>query len=162
MASRRTALLLVAAAVATVGVYVAMFSLSTTDDRPDTLDVGPVPAAASSACARLRADLDALPPLAGDAPAAVRAERLLAQDRAVRLLVEQVRAVGPQALAADEPAVQWLSDWEALAQAQRTHATSGAGGPFTPPVQDGRPISDRMGRVGVPACVVPRALVVAP
>ena len=46
MPSTRTALLLGVVAVATVGVYVTAFALDTTRDRPDTLDVGPVPGAA--------------------------------------------------------------------------------------------------------------------
>lgn len=162
MATRRTGLLLAGVAAATIGVYVLAFVLSTTSDRQDTLDVGPVPAAASRACAELRVDLDALPPLGAGAPLADRLTRLAVQEEQVRELVAQVRTVGEPALRADVPAEQWLGDWEALAQARRAYAEAGAAGPFTPPVADGRPLPDRMGRVGLPACTVPPSLTTAP
>ncbi len=162
MPSTRTALLLGVVAVATVGVYVTAFALDTTKDRPDTLDVEPVRGAASTACARLRADLDALPPLAPGASQPERLERLAVQNRSVRDLVTSVRAVGESALRKDVPAEQWLSDWTALADARLAYAAAGATGPFAPPVQDGRPITDRMGMVGVATCAVPQALTVAP
>jgi len=162
MPSTRTALLLGVVAVATVGVYVTAFALDTTRDRPDTLDVGPVPGAAASACARLRVSLDALPPLAPGSPQADRLARLAVQDRAVRDLVTSVRAVGEPALLKDVPSEQWLSDWTALADARLAYTAAGATGPFSPPMQDGRPVTDRMGMVGVSACSVPQALTVAP
>jgi len=162
VARRRTVIVLVGVALATVGVYVAAFSLDTTRDRPDTLDVEPVKGAASAACARLRADLDALPPLAPGAPTPQRLDRLAVQDAAVRTLVGDVRAVGEPALRRDVPAEQWLADWMSLADARRAYADGGAAGPFHPPVADGRPLTDRMGRVGVPTCVVPLSLTIAP
>ncbi len=163
MSGRRAAVVTVLALLAVVAVYVTAFVLDTTKDRPDTLDVEPVRSTAAAACTRLRTDLDALPPLATDAPAAARQERLAVQDRAITALVAQVRAVGRAALDADVPAEQWLGDWQALAAARQAYAAGGATGPFTPPLDDqGRPVTDRMGRVGVDACVVPRSLTLAP
>lgn len=161
MPSARTKVLVIAAGVATVAVYASAFALSTTQDRPDHLDTPVVRDAASTACARLRTEVDALPPLPDGASARDRQARVGEQDRLVRRLVQQVRAVGPQALEADVPAQQWLGDWTRLTDA-RTAYVAGADGPFSVPVEDGEPISTRMGRVGVPACVVPNSLLVAP
>ena len=88
---------------------------------------------AADACTRLRADLDALPPLAADAPSQARRDRVAAQDRAVRGLITRVRAVGVPALDADVPAEAWLGDWATLADARLAWAAAGATGPFTPP-----------------------------
>ncbi len=162
MGSRTSTLLLVAVGIATVGAYVTMFLLDTTRDRPDTLDLEPTRDAASVACTTLRTGLDNLPVLAPTASQADRLARLQVQQDAVAELVRTVRAVGPDALARDVPAEQWLADWAALAQAREAYAAAGATGPFSPPVADGRPISDRMTRIGVPACVVPQSLLVAP
>lgn len=162
MGPRRTTVLVLVAAAATVGIYGSAFALSTTDDRPDHLDVDPVSSTASAACASLRADLDALPPLAPGAPPAERLDRLAVQDRAVRALVTTVRGVGQEALDADAPAEDWLADWERLAAARRAYAEAGAQGPFSQPVVDGRPLSDRMSGVGLDACRVPASLTAAP
>ena len=162
MASTRSRLLLVLVAVATVGAYVVMFVLSTTSDAPDRLDVDPVPGAASRACTQLRADLDALPPLPAGATQSERQERLRVEDAAVRRLVDDVRRLGEPALRADLPAEDWLSDWTTLADARDAYAASGATGPFTPPLVEGRPVNERMGRIGLDACVVPTALTTAP
>lgn len=162
MGSRRNVILLGLVAVATVGVYAVGFALDTTRDRPDTLDVQPVKGAATDACVRLRTGLDALPPLPPEATAQQRQERVGVQDAAIRTLVADVRAVGEPALRKDVPAEQWLSDWESLADSRRAWAAAGGTGPYAVPVQDGRPISDRMGMIGLPACVVPASLTSAP
>lgn len=162
MSPKLTTALLVLVGVATVGVYVSFFLLDTAKDRPDTLDVDPVRSVASTACTRLRADLDALPALPPTATTQERLDRLAVQDAAVRGLVQEVRAVGEPALRADVPAEQWLADWTTVADARRAYAEAGATGSFTAPSADGRPLADRMGRVGVPACAVPVALTVAP
>lgn len=162
MGSTRTAVLLVGVAVATVGVYVAMFSLDTTKDRPDTLDVAPVPGVAAAACSRLHTTLDPLPRLGPAAPLPARLDRLAVQDAAVRALVTQVRAVGAPALRKDVPAEQWLADWTTLADARKAYAAAGATGAFVPPAADGHPLTERMGAVGVSACTVPDALSAAP
>lgn len=162
MARTRTAVLLTVVAAATVGVYVAAFSLSTTKDRPDTLDVQPVKGVAATACTRLRSDLDALPRLPPGAPLQDRLDRLAVQDHAIQALVTKVRAVGEPALRKDVPAEQWLADWTTLADARRSYAEAGATGPFVPPAADGHPLSQRMSAVGLAACAVPDALTVAP
>lgn len=162
MARRRTALLLVLVAAGTVAVYVTAFMLDTTRDDQATLDVEPVRGAAERACTMLRADLDALPPLPAGSSAADRLARLDVQDREIVTLISSVRSVGVEALRKDVPVDEWLADWTALADARRAYAAAGAVGPWSPPVVDGRLLTERMGRIGVPACVVPTSLTVAP
>ena len=162
MGPRRTALLLVAVGAATIGVYVVAFTLDTTRDRPDTLDVQPVKGVAQAACARLRTELDALSPLPAGTTLAQRQDRLAVQDRAVRALVTEVRAVGEPAQRKDVPAQTWLADWLTLADARQAYGAAGADGEFVPPSADGHPISERMSAVGIDTCVVPDALTVAP
>ena len=154
--------LVVLAGVATVGSYVGMVVLSTTRDRVDHLDVEPVKSVAAAACTELRTAVDALPPLPPTASAAERQARVAEQGRLVDRLVQQVRAVGPEALAEDVPAEEWLGDWAALQAARQSWADDGATGPLAVPVADGRPLPDRMGRVGVAACLVPTPLTTAP
>ncbi len=156
---RTTALALVVVGVLTVAVYVVSFLLLTTDDRPDQLDTEPVVDVASQACSDLRVDVDALAPLPASATAAQREARVREQDRLVTRFLDQVRAVGDEALDADEPSREWLADWELLAQARRAVL---AGGTFVEPVLDGIPVSDRMERIGVEACRVPQGLTTPP
>lgn len=160
--SRRTKILLLVVAAGTVAVYVWAFTLSTTKDRPDQLDTPTVSAAAGTACARLRSGLNALPPLPAAATTADRQGRISQQNGQVTDMVAAVRAVGQPALDKDVPATTWLRDWEALAAARSAYAAAGATGPFVPPTADGRPLPDRMGRIGVAACAVPPALLAAP
>ena len=154
--------LVVLVGLATVSAYVGMFVLSTTRNRPDHLDVEPVRSTAAAACTQLRVDVDALPPLPPTATPGQRQERVGDQLQLLDRLVAQVRAVGPEALAADEPALDWLEDWAALRRARQAWADAGATGPFTLPLVDGRPLPDRMASVGVEPCLVPTALTIAP
>ena len=158
MPRARTKVLLLGTGVFTIAVYVTAFALSTTKDRPDEFDSEALERATSSACASLRVDVDALPPLPAGAPEQARLGRLEEQDRLVRRFVAQVEAVGPAALDADVPGREWLGDWDRLADARQAYAAQGATGPFVVPMADGEPITRRMARVGVPACVVPNGL----
>lgn len=158
MARARTRTLLLLVGVATVAVYVGVFLLATTDDRQDQFDDETVRSAVSTACAALRADVDALPLLPERASQVERRARVQEQDRLLGRFLALVRAVGP-ALESDAPGPQWLADWESLAAARR--AWPGTGG-FAPPAADGRPITQRMEAVDLDACRVPIALTTAP
>ena len=158
MPSTVNKVLIVLAAAGTVAVYGGSVLLSATGDRQDTLDQRPVRDRASAACTALRLDVDAQQPLPEGAAPDARRARLAEQDRLVGRLVADVRGLGPAVLATDVPAEQWLADWEQLAAARRAYAAAGGRGEFALPVEDGRPITDRMDQVGVPACVVPTGL----
>ncbi|HEU0102123.1 MAG TPA: hypothetical protein VFR07_07345 [Mycobacteriales bacterium] len=162
MSSARNTVLLLAAAAGTVAVYVSIFFIDTTRDNRATLDNEPVKGVATKACTALRLELDALPPLPADATEQQRQDRIAAQDRAVRTLIGTVQAVGEPALRKDVPAAEWLADWATLADARQAYAAAGAAGPFSVPVAEGRPLSDRMGAVGLPGCLVPVSLTTAP
>ena len=162
MAVARTPAVLLATTAALLAVYVGSAVRAATGDRADALDSPAVRDRARAACAELRVDLDARPPLTAPSSPDARRARIAEQDAAVGRLVAAVRSAGPAALSADEPAERWLADWEALAAARRDWART-ATGPFVAP-QDaaGLPPPERMSRVGVAECVVPQSLRSAP
>lgn len=161
MASWKTAALLVAVSIGTVGVYVGIFVIDTTKDNPATLDNQPTKGVAARACTTLRLDLDGLPALPATASPQQRAARVATENQAVDRLVSTVRALGEATLRKDVPADQWLGDWTTLAAARTAYAAAGSVGPFTPPIVDGHPLTERMGNA-LPDCVVPVSLTVAP
>lgn len=161
MPSIRSALLLTAVTVGTLGVYVGIFVLDTTKDDPATLDVQPVKGVAEKACTELRLELDALPPLPADATVQQRRDRVAVQDRSVSTMISTVQAVGPSDLAADTGAQEWLADWRTLADAGTAWAGAGATGPYPAPAADGHLITERMNSA-VEGCVVPVQLTTAP
>ena len=148
--------------MAVVGVYVVAFLLSTTDDRVDQLDTDALRDVAGPACVTMRTEIDALPALPVGATDEERQARLDVQRVAVERFVAQVRTVGDAALDDDEPAREWLGDWEALLQARQDFATAGFTGDFAVPVEGGQPITMRMDDIGVDACQVPTALSTSP
>ena len=162
MPSTLNKVLIVVAAVGTLGVYGGSVVLASTGDAQDTLDDRPVRDRASAACTALRLDVDAEPPLPPSATREARLARLAEQDRLIARLVADVRGLGQPALAEDVPAEQWLADWEQLAAARRAYAQAGAQGGFTVPVENGQPLTYRMDRIGVPACLVPTGLTIGP
>jgi len=122
-------------------------------DDPTALDSGPVRRTVLAACTQLRADLAAIPntTTVGD-----RAE---AENRAVEQLVGRVRALGPKALAHDQPVEQWLGDWELIVATR--HRAVHDGRRFTTPVVAGAPVNIRMFELIRSArenCEVPRRL----
>jgi hypothetical protein len=122
-------------------------------DDPTAIDSKPVRTAVSAACTQLRADLAALP--AG----LHTADRAEAENRAVERLIASVRAVGPDALAHDDPTEQWLGDWEQIVAARRQAVRDGR--PFATPAAHGAPVNIRMFeliRSGLEQCDVPRQL----
>ncbi len=122
-------------------------------DDPTAIDHKAVRRTVLAACTQLRADLGALP--AGVAPA----DRAEAENRAVEQFVGRVRALGPDALADDEPVERWLADWEQIVAARRQAVHDGRR--FAPPVAGGAPINVRMYalvRSGLGQCDVPQPL----
>jgi hypothetical protein len=122
-------------------------------DDPTAIDSKPVREAVDAGCARLRADVDAVP--AGLAPA----ERAEAQNRAVEAFVGSVRALGPEALEGDAPVEDWLADWDRIVAGRREAVRTGT--PFSMPVIDSAPLQVRMFsliRSGLEHCDVPEPL----
>jgi hypothetical protein len=122
-------------------------------DDPTAIDYKAVRTTVDASCTQLRADLAAVP--AGAEPV----DRAEAENRAVEQFTGRIRAMGPEALAKDEPVERWLGDWEQIVAARRQAVRDGS--PFRTPVVDGAPINVRMFalvRAGLRHCDVPPAL----
>ena len=122
-------------------------------DDPTAIDHKAVRRTIDASCTQLRADLAAVP--AGAEPA----DRAEAENRAVEQFTGRIRAMGPEALAKDEPVGRWLGDWEQIVAARRQAVRDGS--PFRTPVLEGAPINIRMFalvRAGLRHCDVPPAL----
>lgn len=87
---------------------------------------------------------------------------ILDQNEAVEAMLARVRKIDRDILAADEPAIAWLADWDKLLDARRDFAALVAQGKTTefelPTDRVGDPIIDRMDWASEPECVVPDAL----
>jgi hypothetical protein len=118
--------------------------------------------AAGSACITLRTELDAMPLLAPEATKEQRAARVTDQAAVVERFLAQVREVGDAALDDDEPAREWLGDWEALLRARQQVAASGFTAAFEIPKDGELAITERMNDIGVSSCQVPTGLTTAP
>ena len=122
-------------------------------DDPTAIDYKPVRTTVDSSCTQLRDDLAAVS--TGGAPA----DRAEAENRAVDQFIGRIRALGPEALAKDEPVERWLGDWEQIVAARRSAVRDGR--QFSTPIVDGAPINVRMFalvRAGLRHCDVPPAL----
>lgn len=158
----RTKIVLALTSVGLVAIYTTAVLLSTTRDRVDQIDSDALRPVVRSACIDLRTATDALTPLGADASEQARQDRVSEQADLVAEFLEQVRGAGDEALDDDRPAREWLTDWETLLAARTTFADDGFQGDFGVPVQDGRPITDRMNDIGVEECRVPLGLTIAP
>ncbi|MDQ1505171.1 MAG: hypothetical protein QOD57_2898 [Actinomycetota bacterium] len=124
-------------------------------DDPTAIDSKPVRTTVLAGCTQLRADLAAVP----DGLSV--ADRAEAENRAVDRLVGRVRALGPDALAHDDPVEQWLGDWETIVAARRQAVREGRH--FSTPIAGGAPVNIRMFeliRSGLGKCDVPEQLLV--
>ena len=122
-------------------------------DDPTAIDSAPVRKAVLAGCTQLRADLAAIPTTMSVA------DRAETENRAVDQLVARVRALGPDALAHDDPVEQWLGDWEQIVADRRKAVREGRR--FTTPPANGAPVNIRMFeliRSGLGICDVPQQL----
>ena len=122
-------------------------------DDPTAIDNKAVRTTVLASCNQLRADLAVVP--AGEVPA----DRAEAENRAVEQFTGRIRALGPDALAKDEPVERWLGDWEQIVAARREAVRNSK--QFSTPIADGAPINVRMFalvRSGLGKCDVPPAL----
>ncbi|MCK9902225.1 hypothetical protein CC117_24760 [Parafrankia colletiae] len=124
----------------------------------------------TAACDEMKRSLAGLAPPPSGAPTDVAAS-MAAQDAAVAAMIARDRAIGPETLDSDPPALDWLADWEALLRARgdTEHALlAGPAGPggrsvaiIVPQTEDGYPITARMADA-LPACAVPSVLLEPP
>ncbi|TPG17133.1 hypothetical protein EAH86_10220 [Pedococcus bigeumensis] len=151
----------IAVVVAAVVVSVALSRLWTyaNADDPDLIEQGSIARAASSACAAMR-DSAAASAVASTAPIPQRVGAINAQNDAVTELIATMNQLGPDRLQADQPADQWLEDWQRLVSARDAYARSLAAGkpkPMVLPTIDGKGLVDRLNNVGL-NCRVPLVL----
>ena len=151
----------VAVVVAGVLVYVALSRLWTfanTDD-PALVENGSIARVAASACARMR-DSASAAAVATTAPISQRVGAINAQNDAVVELVTTMNGLGRAQLEADQPAAQWLEDWQRLVSARDAYARSLAAGkpkPMALPTIGGKGLVERLNNVGL-NCRVPLVL----
>ena len=151
----------VAVVVAGVVVFVALSRLWTfaNADDPDLVENGAIARVAASACARMR-DTASAAAVATTAPIAQRVGAINAQNDAVVELVTTMNGLGHGRLEADQPAAQWLEDWQRLVSARDAYARSLAAGKPTPmalPTIGGKGLVERLNNVGL-NCRVPLVL----
>ncbi|MCD9198371.1 hypothetical protein [Aeromicrobium wangtongii] len=115
----------------------------------------------ASQCELMTATIDSMP-LSGSTPQ--QAATIVDQNRAVELMVLAIRRENAREVRDDEPAEQWLQDWERLVDARERYARRLLRDPEAslevPRDADGHKITERMNDVwlGDPACTVPRTL----
>lgn len=151
----------IAVVVAAVLVFVALSKLWTfaNADDPDVVEQGAIARLASSACAKMR-DSAAAAAVVSTAPVARRVGAINAQNDAVTELITTMQSLGAPTLEADQPAAQWLEDWQRLVTARDAYARSLAAGkpkPLNLPTIDGKALVERLNNVGL-NCRVPLVL----
>ena len=151
----------IAVVVAAVVVFVALsklWSFANADD-PDVVEQGAISRLASSACARMR-ESAATSAVAATSPIPRRVGAINAQNDAVVELITTMQTLGERQLEADQPAAQWVEDWQRLVTARDAYARSLAAGkpkPMQLPTIDGRSLVERLNNVGL-NCRVPLVL----
>ncbi|WP_457254423.1 hypothetical protein [Pedococcus sp. P5_B7] len=151
----------IAVVVAAVVVFVALSKLWTfaNADDPDVVEQGAITRVASAACARMR-ESAAASAVAATSPIPRRVGAINAQNDAVVELITAMQALGDARLEADQPAAQWVEDWQRLVTARDAYARSLAAGkpkPMQLPTIDGKPLVERLNHVGL-NCRVPLVL----
>jgi hypothetical protein len=147
----------VAAVVVTIA-FSRLWSFAHTDD-PTVVEQGVIARTAASACARMR-DSAAAAAFATTAPLAQRVGAINAQNDSVVQLITTMNQLGEERLQSDQPAAQWLEDWQRLVSARDAYARALASGkptPMTLPTIDGEGLVARLNNVGL-NCRVPLAL----
>jgi hypothetical protein len=151
----------VAVVVAAVVVFVALsrlWSFANADD-PDVVEQGGIARVASAACAQMRESAVAAA-VASTQPVPRRVGAINAQNDAIVELVTTMQGLGDERLAADQPAAQWVEDWQRLVAVRDAYARSLAAGkpdPIQLPTIDGRTLVERLNNVGL-NCRVPLVL----
>jgi len=112
------------------------------------LDDDVVRGAAASACLAVSQALDQAGP--------DRVRRIAEGNVAIGGLVDAMEALGEPRLEEDRPAIDWIRDWEALAEARAEYSkvlVAGGDEPFlSPQTDDGYPITTRMVEVAPEQC----------
>lgn len=131
------------------------------DDSPGFIEDAALLDSIADQCSIMTATVESMP-VGG--PPQRRAATIADQGRAVELMTAAIRADHPETVLNDQPAEQWLQDWEQLVQSRDGYALELLRDPNAswdvPLDPDGDPITDRMADVwlGYPVCEVPAEL----
>lgn len=137
--------------VAAIVVLIVLgFLVYANHDRPELIDDPDVVEAAERACAAMNREVREV--------VAEPVRAILTRNDAVIAMIDAVREVGEERIADDHPTGLWLADWRALVDARARYADDLAAGRnpgWVVPVVDGRPVTERVGEVGVDCAVPP-------
>lgn len=131
------------------------------DDSPGLIEDAALLDSIADQCSIMTSTVESMPTSGSPQRRAV---TIADQSRAVELMVAAIRADHPETVLNDQPAEQWLQDWEQLVQSRDEYALALLRDPnasFEVPLDpDGDPITDRMADVwlGYPVCEVPTEL----
>jgi hypothetical protein len=135
-----------------------LWGFANTDD-PRQIEDSAITRTAATACAHMR-DSAAAAAVGTTAPVQQRVGAINAQNDAVVELITTMQQLGTQRIDHDQPAAQWLDDWQRLVTVRDGYARSLAVGkprPLVLPVIDGTTLVDRLNNVGA-NCRVPLVL----
>lgn len=146
-------------AAAVVAVSLSRLWAYANRDDPAVVEQPDIVAVGGAACSQMR-DAAAAAAVATTAPLPQRVGAINAQNDAIVTLVTRMESMGSDVLAADQPAAQWVEDWQRLVAARDAYARALAAGKPTPlavPTIDGRSVVERLNNSGI-NCRVPLVL----
>ena len=150
----------VVVAAVVVGVSLSWLWTYANLDDPAVVEDSHLARVANAACAVMR-DSAAAAAVSVTAPVSERVGAINAQNDAVSELVSTINRLVPrETIEADQPAAEWLEDWQRLITARDTYAQSLAAGkpkPLTMPTIGGKALPARLNGVGL-GCRVPLVL----
>ena len=150
----------VVVAAVVIGVSLSRLWTYANQDDPSLVEDSHLARVANAACAVMR-DSASAAAVSAAAPVRQRVGAINAQNDAVSELVSTINRVVPrQTIEADQPAAEWLEDWQRLITARDTYARSLAAGkpkPLAMPTIGGKPLPARLNGVGL-GCRVPLVL----
>ena len=143
------------------GTLTTLLVVFATDDFAGFIEDEDLTDTISSQCVLMTLTVESLP-ITGSTPQ--QAAAITDQNRAVEIMVQAIRSAHPTKIREDDPAEQWLRDWERLVDARATYAEELLRDPgaslSVPTDADGNDITDRMDDVwlGESVCEVPDVL----
>lgn len=153
--------LLIVASIGFVALSVRGFWIYANHDRLELIDRTDVVAAVESACADLDRGVAELQTDGAKVAGRARAERIDAENDTIGRMVARVKELGREVLEDDRPTQAWLRDWETLAATRRDYAAALRTNAVTPPpkvpTDEGSPITERRGDVGI-ECDIPAGI----
>ena len=149
------------AGLVVTGVLATVLVVVGSEDFPGIIDDQDLLDSIGVECSLMTATIESMP-ISGSRQR--QAETIADQDRSIEVMVAAIRADNPEAITSDQPAEEWLRDWERLVAARETYAAALLRSPDAtwevPLDPDGDEVTERMDAVwlGDPVCEVPPTL----